>query len=229
MDGIIIQARMGSTRLPGKILMDMEGKCLLKRIVEKTKQLSDLATTVIATSVLEMDDAVEAFCNAEDVNCFRGDENNVLSRYYYCAKQYGFDNVVRMTGDNPFPDMEELKRLIRYHRENDFEYTECHSTLPIGVGMEIFKFSALERTMKYATLPKHFEHVNEYILDNKDKFRNATMIVDSNKNHPEIRLTVDTTSDYQKACYIIRNSGSDNVSTVEAIALSRKYDELMSE
>lgn len=229
MNGVIIQARMGSTRLPGKILMDMEGKSLLGWIVERTKQLPDDFVVVIATSNLKIDDVVEDFCKENNVACFRGDEANVLSRYFLCATQYGFDNIVRMTGDNPFPDMEELVRLINFHKNNHFDYSECHSTLPIGVGMEVFSFYALEQSMKKAYLPKHFEHVDEYILDNKNLFRCGTMTVDDSKNYPDIRLTVDTEGDYRKACYILRNSNGNCLTTQDAIMLGRKYDEKVKE
>lgn len=227
MIGIIIQARMGSTRLPGKILKDYEGKTLLGHILYRLNQkvISD-TDIVIATSTLPSDDVVEAFCNREGVNCFRGDEQNVLSRYYECARQNHYVHIVRMTGDNPFPDIDELNRLIAYHIENKMDFTENFSVLPLGVGMEIFSYSALENSLFHASLPKHFEHADEYILDHKESYRFGTVSVAGEKNKPQVRLTVDTEEDYHKACYILKNAGMEYVTTEAAIYFSEQFDNL---
>lgn len=226
--GIIIQARMGSTRLPGKILKDFEGKTLLGHILYRLGQkiLPD-TEIVIATSTLSADDLVERFCASEGIKCFRGDERNVLSRYYECAVQNHYENIVRMTGDNPFPDVDELDRLIVYHMENNMDFSENFSVLPLGVGMEIFSFGALRDSMAYASLPKHFEHADEYILDHKDEYRFGTLDVFKEKNMPDVRLTVDTAEDYERACYILRNAGLEYVTTEAAITLALKFDKDM--
>jgi spore coat polysaccharide biosynthesis protein SpsF len=224
MTGIIIQARMGSSRLPGKILKNFEGRTLLEHIIVRLSRINSEVNTVIATSELDQDDKVEAFCREHRVCCFRGDELNVLKRYYDCANLYHFDNIVRMTGDNPFPDIEELDRLITFHVGNNMEFSENFSVLPIGVGMEIMSYKALEDSFNNATLPKHFEHADEYILDNLRHYRYATLNVAPSKNKPEVRLTVDTPEDYEKACYILRNAETEYVTTEQAIALSDVYE-----
>jgi len=224
--GIVIQARMGSHRLPGKILKDYEGKTLLEHISNRLKRMRNNVTVVIATSDLPQDDAVEEFCKKKNILCFRGDELNVLKRYYDCATQFGFDNIVRMTGDNPFPDIEELDRLIDYHSDNQMDFSENFSVLPIGVGMEIMSYTALDQSMKKASLPKHFEHADEYILDNLEEFRHGTLSVIPEKNRPELRLTVDTQEDYERACYILRNVQTEYVTTEQAILLCEKYESL---
>lgn len=218
MIGIIIQARMGSTRLPGKILMDFCGKSLLEHILFRLKAVRSDTKTVIATSTLPWDDVVEAFCKSHKINCFRGDEKNVLKRYYDCAARYGFDQIVRMTGDNPLPDIEELNRLIEYHLRSGNDYSECHSVLPAGAGMEIFTWDALARSMKDAFAPDHLEHVNEYILQNKTLFQTGTLSVPAEKNRPDVSLTVDTPEDYERVCRVIQQGGGA-VTTQEAIAL----------
>lgn len=227
MIGIIIQARMGSTRLPGKILMDFEGRTLLEHILTRLTRLKNQADIVIATSNLKQDDIVEKFCSTyKGVYCFRGDEQNVLKRYYDCATTYHFDDVVRLTGDNPFPDIEELDRLIVYHQEEKMDFTENFSMLPIGVGMEIISYKALKDSMKNAILPKHFEHADEYILDNLNHYRHGTLTVPVEKNRPNVRLTVDTKQDYEKACYIIRNAGMEYITTEQAVLFSGEFDRL---
>lgn len=224
--GIIIQARMGSTRLPGKVLKDFCGKTLLGWVLDAVSEVTDMATMVVATTTLPVDDDIEKLCKKRNIYCFRGDELNVLSRYYECAKHYGFDDIVRMTADNPFPDIEELRRLIDFHISNQFDYSECYTVLPIGVGMEIFSMRALVDSMEKSTLPRHFEHVDEYILDNLELFSHGTLSVDESKYHPDIRLTVDTEEDYERACYIIRNAEKEKITTREAIRLCMEFEKV---
>ena len=226
MIGIIIQARMGSSRLPGKILMDFEGKTLLEHILKRLARLKNPAKVVVATSDVPLDEQVEIFCEKQGVCCFRGSELNVLKRYYDCATEYYFSDIVRMTGDNPFPDIEELDRLIDFHKEQTLDYSESLTVLPIGIGAEIISYKVLEESMQKASLPKHFEHVNEYILDNLAHYRHGILNVPREKNRPEIRLTVDTKQDYEKACFILHNVKSDYVTTEQAIAMSDVFDKM---
>ncbi len=224
MVGIVIQARMGSHRLPGKILMDLEGKVLLNHILSRLGRISYPVKIVIATSNRKQDDKVELFCRKQNICCFRGDEQNVLKRYYDCAVKYRFDTIIRMTGDNPFPDIEELDRLIIYHLEEKLDFSENFSVLPIGVGMEIMSYSALKKSFGHASLPKHFEHPDEYILDHLMEFRHGTLSVASEKNRPDVRLTVDTVEDFEKACYILQHTHAAYVTTQRAIELSDIYE-----
>lgn len=224
MVGIIIQARMGSSRLPGKVLMNLEGKTLLEHITRRLTRLNTPVQVVVATSETPIDRQVQTFCEEHEVCCFRGSELNVLKRYYDCATKYGFSDIVRMTGDNPFPDIEELDRLIYFHQEQELDYSESLTVLPIGIGTEIISYKALEESIQNASLPKHFEHVNEYILDNLSHYRHGTLNVPMEKNRPEIRLTVDTEQDYEKACFILHNIKNDYITTEQAIAMSDVFD-----
>lgn len=223
MTGIIIQARCGSTRLPGKVLKVIHDRTLLDHIIDRLKTLREEAVVVIATSTLPGDDRIEQFCREKGVLCFRGSESNVLSRYYECARERGFDHIVRLTADNPFVDVEEVDRLIAFHIESGNDFTESFSQLPIGVGAEIFSFPALEEDMRRAGMPHHFEHVDEYILENMDKFKTGTLQVDEGKRKPDVRLTVDTQEDYEKACYIASHSETGLATTQEAIRLCSQF------
>ncbi len=229
MTGIIIQARMGSSRLPGKVLKDFEGNTLLGHISNRLKKISSIAKIIIATSNKEQDNPIEEFCLEQKIECFRGEELNVLKRYYDCATKYQFKNIVRMTGDNPFPDIEELDRLIGFHKKNQMDFSENFSVLPIGVGMEIMSYRALKDSYLHATLPKHFEHADEYILDYLDQYKHGILEVPTIKNKPEIRLTVDTPMDYDKACFILKMAKGNYVTTEDAITYSNQYDSLQEE
>lgn len=223
MTGIIIQARMGSSRLPGKVLKDFEGNTLLGHIYNRLKKINSAVKVIIATSDKEQDNPIEKFCLEQQIECFRGEEQNVLKRYYDCATKYQFQDIVRMTGDNPFPDIEELDRLIEFHKNHYMDFSENFSVLPIGVGMEIMSYRALKDSYLFATLPKHFEHADEYILDHLGQYKHGTVEVPKAKNKPEVRLTVDTPMDYDKACFILKMAKGSYVNTEDAITYSNQY------
>lgn len=224
--GIIIQARMGSNRLPGKILKPIGDKLLLEHILFRLTKLESEAVIIIATSKESKNDEVEQFCKKKSVQCFRGSEQDVLERYYLCAKQFGFDEIIRLTADNPFVDIEEIDKLIDLFRKEKADYAESFDNLPCGVGAEIFTFAALEKDYNESSMPHHFEHVNEYILENSDKFKTVTLTVPNYKNRPDIRLTVDTQEDYERACYIVENCNEEYVSTETAIRLALDFEAL---
>ncbi len=214
---------MGSTRLTGKVLKKIGNKTILEHIFYRLTFLKYPVKTVLATSVEQKDDTLESFCKERGIECFRGSEKNVLERYYYCAKKYKFEHVVRLTGDNPFIDIEELNNLIELHLHIQSDYTHSRDVLPLGVGAEIFTFDAIEKSYKNGTKGNHREHVNEYITDNPLLFRIARLSVATEKRRPDIRLTVDTEEDYKKACYICENAKGEFITTQEDIALSEEY------
>ena len=221
--GIVIQARIGSTRLPGKILMPIGTKSLLGHILCRLMKLHHPAQIVIATSDSSRDDIVKGFCESHSVACYRGSDNNVLDRYYQCAVQYGFHHIVRLTGDNPFLDTKELDNLVELHISGKMDYTNSFAGLPIGVGAEIFTFEALERSWREGKAPHHIEHVNEYMIEHPDIFRTASLSIGAEKSRPDVRLTVDTKDDYERACYIVEMRKNRCVSTRHAIQLAEEF------
>ena len=217
--GIIIQARMGSARLPGKVLKPIAGKALLDHVLCRLSLLAYPVKVVVATSVLPQDDAIAQHCLSRGVAVFRGSETDVLDRYYLCARENGFEHVVRLTADNPFTDVEELQRLIEQHVAQHNDYTHSFGSMPLGVGAEIFTFAALERSVREGHAPNHREHVNEYIQENPGSFRIGVLEVAAAKQRPDLRLTVDTEDDYQRACAIAGHAPDRWVGTEEAIQL----------
>lgn len=219
MIGVILQARMGSSRLPGKVLKKIGNLTLLDHIFFRLTFLKHPAKVVLATSTSKKDDTLEKFCKERHVECFRGSEDNVLERYYLCASKYGFDQIVRLTGDNPFTDIKELDNLIPLHLESHADYSHSLDVLPYGVGAEIFTFAALAKSYQNGTKANHKEHVNEYIQEHPELFKIATLSVPEEKKRPDIRLTVDTEEDYFRACLIVEKSGSEYITTEKAIEL----------
>jgi spore coat polysaccharide biosynthesis protein SpsF len=213
---------MGSTRLPGKVLRPINGTPLLGHVLDRAGRLRHPARTVVATTVNSRDDLIVQFCKENHTDVFRGNETNVLDRYYQCARTYQFDHIVRLTADNPFTDIVELDRLIDLHFSVPADFSYSFPVLPIGVGAEIFGFGALEASAKYSTEPHHFEHVDEYILEHPERFKSVQLDAVAAKRFPQVRLTVDDETDYRRACYIAEQAGGD-VTTEQAIALCSQF------
>ena len=217
--GIIIQARVGSTRLPGKVLRPMNDKPLLAHVVSRLAALKTPAKIIVATSTLAADDAIAQWCETSHTPCFRGSEGDVLDRYVQCAMLQNFSHVVRLTADNPFTDMEELDRLITLHRNGGYDYSHSFGQLPIGVGAEIFTMDALKRSHAEGKAPHHREHVNEYILEHPDLFRTGILDIPLDKSAPQLRLTVDTEEDFSRVETIVAQISGTLSSTQKVIRL----------
>ena len=214
---------MGSSRLPGKVLMSIRGEPLLGHVVGRLAALKHPATVVVATTTEAGDDAIERWCTRGGVKCFRGSDGDVLERYYLCAQQYGLDPIVRLTADNPFTDISELDRLIDLHLARGNDFTHSFGSLPVGVGAEIFTLAALARSHREGRAPHHREHVDEYMLENPALFRTEVLDVSEAKRRPDVRLTVDTQEDYRRACFIAERARGRWANTEEAIELCSRF------
>ena len=140
---------MGSSRLPGKVLMPIGDMPLLAHVVRRLSAMRHTATVVVATTTVAGDEAIAHWCEREGVPCFRGSESDVLERYLQCAQQYELDPIVRLTADNPFTDVAELDRLIDQHLAEGNDFTHSFAALPVGVGAEVFSFAALGSLMYF--------------------------------------------------------------------------------
>lgn len=209
--GMVLQARMGSTRLSGKVLMPLGGTTLLGWIVQRLRGLP--WPLVIATSDQVQDDAIARSCEQMDVLCFRGSEQDVLDRYYQCAAAYGFAHVIRLTGDNPCPDTEALRQLVEMHLASAADYSHSIGELPIGVGAEIFKFGALQESWREGRAEHHREHVNEFIIEHPSRFRTVKLDVAPAKHAPNLRLTIDTQEDYRRIAACLSDGIDVHIST----------------
>ena len=210
---------MGSTRLPGKVMKHIAGKPLLEHIVRRLIELRHPATVVVATSNLKRDTVIFDWCRQNDVECFRGSEEDVLDRYLACAEQYGFDTIVRLTADNPFTDIVELDRLLDLHLSSGNDYTHSFGLMPLGVGAEVFSLTALSRSHAEGHELHHREHVNEYIPEHPELFRIGILDVPVAKRAADLRLTVDTEEDWQRACSLADQASGHWLETEEAIGL----------
>ena len=195
----IVQARVGSTRLPGKVLKKICGKTVLEHDIDRLKRIKNINEIVIATTILEHDNAIVDECERLGVKYFRGSEEDVLSRYYYSAKKYEADIVVRVTSDCPLIDPEVSEKIIEYYLNNKDKYDYVSNTIertyPRGLDTEVFSFSALEKAFNEVVSNRDREHVTPYIWDNPEIFTIAQY--KNSKDYSDLRWTLDTKEDFK--------------------------------
>ena len=193
----IIQARIGSTRLPGKVLLPLGDSDVLAYAVARSRSVPGNDETVVATSVEEPDNAIENWCRGREVPCFRGSEEDVLAWYYECAKAYGADAVIRVTGDCPFVEYRLSRNLIVEMEARQWDYISVAGEVPLGIRPEIISFQALEWIHRHATEPRHREHVTYYAVEYEERMRTAKIEAPADVRHPHLRITIDTPEDYE--------------------------------
>jgi glutamate-1-semialdehyde aminotransferase/spore coat polysaccharide biosynthesis protein SpsF (cytidylyltransferase family) len=191
----LIQARMGSSRFPGKVLQDLSGRPMLWHVVNRVRKARNVDRVVVATTDLEVDDPVAWFCEQEGIGCFRGSEQDVLDRFYQAAKANHADVVVRITADCPLIDPSVIERVLARFQRGDCDYV-CNIiryTYPDGLDTEVFSFGALERAWREASKPSEREHVTPYLR--MDKFRVANVESEVPVSPAQYRWTVDRPAD----------------------------------
>ena len=208
--GIIVQTRTGSSRLPSKVMMKAdEDSIMLDYVINQLNYSKLHDELVIATTVLEQDDVIFDHVTNRNIQCFRGDEKNVLERHYECAKKYSFSTIVRIPSDKPLIDPTIVDTVIEKFQSSSYDYisnfsinvdneNEYFSSFPSGTEVEIFSFSALENAFKNANTVEQKEHVTPYIYENPKKFKIFT--ISSNKDLGKFRWTLD----YEKDLKLIR-------------------------
>lgn len=196
MIGCIIQARMGSSRLPGKTLMKLTKELsTLDFVINQISSSNLIDKIIIATTDLEEDNIIENTCNKLEIECYRGSSSDVLDRYYKCTKKFHFDHIVRITADCPLIDPEIIDRVIEKYTTEDFDYVSntLKRTFPVGTDVEIFSFDILEKTWECAKLPSEREHVTPFIRNKKMDFKLGN--IENNKNLGFHRWTLDREAD----------------------------------
>ncbi len=200
----IIQARMNSTRLPGKAMMDLMGKPLLYHVFERILATRGVDRVVLATCDGRENEAIMALARSMDISVFVGSEDNVLERFLQAAEQYGGDYIMRVTGDNPFTDPGYAAKTIELARSTSADM--CYlSNLPLGTGVGMVKKIALEAAYRYSDKPHHFEHVTPYIKEHPENFNIVIREIALHNPFDNLRLTVDAPEDFEFASVIYKN------------------------
>lgn len=193
----ILQARMTSSRLPGKILMPVLGKPLLAYEIERLQRCNNVDDLVVATTTNTQDDTVAEWCNQQDVPCFRGSEPDVLERFHGAAQQAQADVVIRVTGDCPLIDPLVVDAVIAAYESNTVDYASntLDRTFPRGLDVEVFSATVLTTCHQEAFDPVDREHVTPYIYRHPERFTITQYRQPSNHSH--LRWTVDTPEDLE--------------------------------
>ena len=220
----IIQARLGSSRLPLKMMLSLHGKPIIEWVVKRVQKSNLIDELVVAIPNSEKDDILEMYLNKLGVNVYRGSEEDVLERFYLAAKKYNANHIVRICADNPLIDAKSIDDLIEFYKKESPDYAYNHipknNLYPDGFGAEITSFKNLEFMYNNAIDKKYREHCMSYITDNPKKFIIKTFNPkNSNLHHPELKFDVDTFEDYK---YLSSKDFNIDVTSEELIKLFQK-------
>jgi spore coat polysaccharide biosynthesis protein SpsF (cytidylyltransferase family) len=208
----LIQARMGSTRLPGKILKKINGKTLVEILLERLKKSKNIDKIIVATSTDSSNDVLVDLVDSLGVEVYRGSENDVLDRFYNALKKHTCDYVVRITSDCPLIDPDLIDKVITYTINQNVDYGSNVGAgkehFPDGQDTEVFKYSALEDAWKTAKLPSEREHVTPYIRTNLNVLF-STVDYEAENDLGHIRMTVDTQKDFDAIEVLVNDLGTD--------------------
>lgn len=201
----VLQARMSSSRLPGKVLKPILGVPMLQMQIERLKAVTKIDELVIATSIDPTDDAIEGLCKAIGTPCIRGSLDDVLDRFYVSASKYSPSHVVRLTGDCPLTDPKLIDDLIRFHLEGQFDYSSncLEPTFPDGLDAEIMRFLVLEEAWHKAKLTPEREHVTLYIHSRPLVYKLGSF--KQKEDLSKLRWTVDEEKDFEMVRLVYEN------------------------
>lgn len=192
--GIIIQARLGSKRLPNKIIKKIKGLTVIEILLKRLTKKFDKKKIVIATTKSDIDNKLVRIAKKNNIECYRGNTNDVLSRYYFASKKYNFEHIVRITSDCPLIETSILKKIINLYFANNFDHVYLDSSFAEGLDCEIFNFKSLQKAYKMSQKKSEKEHVTLFFRNKSFIKRYALKnIVDDSK----YRITLDYPEDFK--------------------------------
>lgn len=205
----VIQARMGSSRLPKKVMSKVvENIFLIDSVLNQLKFCKSFKKIIVVTTTLSEDDVLFEHVIACNIQCYRGSSEDVLDRYYQCAKKYRLKNIIRITSDNPLIDPHIVDKVVQrfFDKKCDYATNTMPRTYPYGTEVEVFSFETLEKTWKNALKPSEREHVTPYMRETAHNFSKFNL-----KNHEDLthlRYTVDRLEDMKVVQEILKNISS---------------------
>jgi spore coat polysaccharide biosynthesis protein SpsF len=222
----IIQARMGSTRLPGKVLAEIRGHPMLWYVVERTRAAETLDKVVVATTTQPADNVIVEFCREQGIDCFRGSEPDVLDRYYHAAREQSADAVVRITSDCPLIDPRIVDKTVRAFiaERPDYASNRIVPTFPRGLDTEVMSFGTLEVAWREARQPYQRTHVTPFIYENPDRF--TILSVTGEHDYSAYRWTVDTPQDLELVRAVYARLGGEGFVLNDVVRLMEREPEL---
>jgi spore coat polysaccharide biosynthesis protein SpsF len=220
----IIQARMQSTRLPGKVLKTLGGRTVLSHVVNRVQAARHIDDVVVATSDLDADDAIEQMCASKGWKCVRGSEQDVLSRYALAAKTSKADIVVRVTSDCPLFSPKILDAMLDAFDPENMDYMSTNfptRSFPVGLDCEIMRVQSLLTAAKEATSDHDREHVTPYLYTNPNLFSAHGFACEQQLEN--IRITLDTVQDYENLVGIFKNFPQVSDPDSDVIGIAKAY------
>ena len=207
-----IEARMTSSRLPGKVLLPVLGQPMLHHLVRRLKAVPSIDAIVLATTVNATDDVLEAFARNEGIGCFRGSEDDVMARVIGAAESARADVIVEITADCPIIDPQIVEQLIRMFKVHDADYvSNAHiATHPDGMGAQVFRLETLKRSASMTTDRLDHEHVTLHIRNHPEIFPHVHLMAEPEVHWPELGLTLDEPADYELIKRVIEHFGEEN-------------------
>jgi len=193
---------MGSTRLPGKSLMDLAGAPLVGRLLERVKRCRAVDKIVLATTQKPEDDPLVTMARDYGISVFRGSENDLVDRYYQAAKAFRADVIVRIPADNPAAEPREIDRVISYHLQSANDFSSNYPDVidngyPDGIGAEVFNCEALEQVWKTATHPRNREHPHTNFYEHPEIYKIGVMECPAEFRRPDLKIDVNTREEYE--------------------------------
>ena len=226
----IIEARMTSTRLPGKVLKPILGRPTLELLVERLRRVRRLDQVIVATTVNRTDDPVEALARKIGAGCFRGSEEDVLDRVLKAAQAHGAELIVEITGDCPLADPATIDRVLDAFHQGGCDYASnvLKRTYPRGIDVQVFPTRVLEEVARLTSDPVDHEHVSLYIYSHPERYRLRDVVSGLDARHADLRLTVDTPEDFAlvQAVYEALYPASPAFGLPEVIAFLKARPEL---
>jgi len=218
----IVQARMSSSRLPGKVLKEVKGKPLIGYLLERLSASKRINKIMVATTIDKDDDAVYNYVRSLKFDVYRGSNEDVLSRYYFAAEKYKPDSVMRITGDCPLIDPGICDRLIDFYIKEKADYACLSPRFAEGLDCEVFGFKVLEAMYKNAKKKSEREHVSLFLHNNPGMFNKK--ILDNTADDSKYRITVDEPEDFEVAKAIIENLYKSNSDFFDFQAIKKFLD-----
>jgi len=225
--GCIIQARTGSTRLPGKVIQKIDNSSIvLDYVINQVKFSKRIQKIIVATTNLTEDNVICKHLDLQKNEFFRGSSEDVLDRYYQCAKKFSLDHIVRITADNPLIDPNIIDLIIDKYVDTkcDFATNTIQRTFPFGTEVEVFSFKSLEKAWKNAKKPSEREHVTPFIYDPQNGF--TIINIEYQENFSHLRYTVDRIEDLKLVKEIIKNISTRPILIEDVIKLYEKRPEI---
>lgn len=226
--GCIIQARMGSTRLPGKVLMKLDKQnTVLDYVIQQLKHCKNIEKIIIATTSLKEDDIIETFAKNNKILYFRGNSLDVLDRYYQCAKLHNLTIIIRITADNPLIDPNIVEKVLTKFKPHLYDYISnvVVRSFPYGNETEVFSFDALEKAWNGAKNDNEREHVTPYFYNNPKKFK--VYNIKNQNDLSSLRWTVDQIEDFTLVKNIISKIDKRPILMDDIVSLLTKEPDLL--